>query len=326
MDIRKGNTIALYKRIAQIFKEEESFTLQDLYDSMPDEKQETLRARVYEKLGKVFVRIGRGLYKVIEDVYVTLKGDNSCITIHGDGRDLSMIKSNSIDAQISDHPWLDTKTNVGGNRSMVKGYNCFRYTQEDFNEKARIMKDGGFLVEILPAENANNYKYLYEIKIMAEKAGFEYYSKVPWIKKGFVSNTGRKAKNSEDILFFTKGPARKLRKDVKKMKATGEEAFMRGTNGMLPTAFEVEPVKVNKRVHASEKPVALIEQIIEYVTLENEVILDNTAGSGTAGESALNKNRSAVLIEILKENINKIVKRLRAVPLKEALCEAVLSY
>ena len=29
---------------------------------------------------------------------------------------------------------------------------------------------------------------------------------------------------------------------------------------------------------------------------------------------------------ILKENINKIVKRLRAVPLKEALCEAVLSY
>ena len=102
MDIRKGNTIALYKRIAQIFKEEESFTLQDLYDSMPDEKQETLRARVYEKLGKVFVRIGRGLYKVIEGVYVTLKGDNSCITIHGDGRDLSMIKSNSIDAQIEE--------------------------------------------------------------------------------------------------------------------------------------------------------------------------------------------------------------------------------
>lgn len=324
--MKNGNKEALYKRIAEIFKGEDSFTLKDLYESMPEEKQETLRARVYERLGEVFVRIGKATYKVLENVYVAFKGCNSCITIHGDGRDLSKIKSNSIDAQICDHPWLDLKTNIGGNRSMAKGYDCFRYTQEDFDEKARVLKDGGFLVEILPAENANNYKYLYDIKIMAEKAGFEYYSKVTWIKKGFVSNTGRKAKNSEDILFFTKGPARKLRKDAKKIKATGEEVFMRGTNGMLPTAFEVEPVKVRDRIHTSEKPVELIKQILEYITLENEVVLDNTAGSGSVGESALKTNRSAVLIEILKENVNKIVERLNAIPLKDALCEGLLSY
>jgi len=35
----------------------------------------------------------------------------------------------------------------------------------DFKEKARVLKDGCFLVEVLPAENENNYEYLYQIKV-----------------------------------------------------------------------------------------------------------------------------------------------------------------
>ena len=50
------------------------------------------------------------------------------------------------------------------------------------------------MVEVLPAENENNYEYLYQIKQYAKEAGFVYYSKVSWKKGTFVSNTGRKSK------------------------------------------------------------------------------------------------------------------------------------
>ena len=82
---------------------------------------------------------------------------------------------------------------------------------------------------------------------MAQKAGFEYYAKVPWIKGSFISNTGRKAKNSEELMIFSKGKARALRIDAKKTKNTGSECFMSGTNRMLPTEFNVPPVKSEKR-------------------------------------------------------------------------------
>lgn len=59
-------------------------------------------------------------------------------------------------------------------------------------------------MEVLPAENENNYEYLYQIKNYAKEAGFLYYSKVTWKKGNFVSNTGRKAKNTQDIMFFLK--------------------------------------------------------------------------------------------------------------------------
>lgn len=70
-------------------------------------------------------------------------------------------------------------------------------------------------IEILPAENENNYEYLYQIKQYAKEAGFLYYSKVTWKKGGFVSNTGRKAKNSQDVMVFSKGKARSMRIDKK---------------------------------------------------------------------------------------------------------------
>ncbi|MCD7737906.1 MAG: hypothetical protein LUH58_02545 [Lachnospiraceae bacterium] len=36
--------------------------------------------------------------------------------IEGDGRDLSMIEDGSIDSILTDHPWLDPKSNKGGSR------------------------------------------------------------------------------------------------------------------------------------------------------------------------------------------------------------------
>lgn len=49
--------------------------------------------------------------------------------------------------------------------------------------------------------------------------------------------------------------------------------------------------------HPSAKPVKLIEYLIKTYTQEGELILDNTAGSGTLAIAAINTNRNYICIE-----------------------------
>jgi site-specific DNA-methyltransferase (adenine-specific) len=194
---------------------------------------------------------------------------------------------------------------------------------EDFKEKARVLKDGSFLVECIPNESETNFDYLYAMKKMAEEAGFQYYAKIPWIKGNFVSNTGRCSKNSEDLMIFSKGKPRALRLDAKKTKALGVETFMSGTNKMLPTDFNVQAVSNKDRICQSEKPSELFEQLLEYITLENEIVLDQFAGSGSVGVACIKKKRKCILIEKAKECVDKIVRRIgmeKVVVIDEVAC------
>ena len=65
-------------------------------------------------------------------------------------------------------------------------------------------------------------------------------------------------------------------------------------------------------LHPTQKPVALLEWLIKSYTNENEIVLDNTMGSGSTGVAALNLHRKFIGIEldekyfeIAKERIEK---------------------
>ena len=293
--------MSVVDKLIMAFKSEE-FTLKDAYAACPDYPSDSIRGRIYEGIGTKFERVRRG-------VYVTKEQD--CVLIEGNGRDLSFLQDGSIDCIITDHPWSDPKANKGGNRNF-SDYDCFQYTVEDFKEKARVLKDGSFLVEVIPNENESNLDYLYNLKKMAQEAGFEYYAKVPWVKGTFVGNTGRTQKNREDLMIFSKGKARALKWDKQRgLDENGNPTRrMSGTNGMLPAEFNVQPPSKKEQICQSEKPSALFEQLLQYITLENEVVLDQFAGSGSVGEACIKTNRKCILIEKAKEKVEKIVKRL----------------
>lgn len=297
------------------FQDTEYFTLQDanelvLEHQNRDVNTESIRARIYEGIDKgLFERVGKGLYTV------TRKDEqgreNTCLLINGDGRDLSFLADNSVDAIITDHPYDTKKSLKGGNRDFAD-YELFQYNEQDFKEKQRVLKPGHFLVEFLPEENGDNYEYLYRIKDMARAAGLEYYAKVPWKKGDFVANTGRKSKNTEDVCFFTKGKARELRPDAKKDKAEpGVEHFMSGAAGMLPTVFDFG-IDKKAKIHQAEKPVELLQQILRFVTKEDELVLDQFAGSGSLGEAALKSHRDSILIEKDVDTFNRLRARISA--------------
>ena len=113
-------------------------------------------------------------------------------------------------------------------------------------------------------------------------------------------------------MIFSKGKARNLRLDAKKTKALGRLCYMSGAAGMLPAMFDVEPVPRSQKIHQSELPVELCEKLLEYITLEGEIILDPFAGSGAIGIAAIRKGRKCIMIEKLPENVKKIQARFAA--------------
>ena len=136
------------------------------------------------------------------------------------------------------------------------------------------------------------------------------------------------------MVFFTKGSARCLKLDAKKnlskakslgldvkgldsygvadlLKESGEDIFrMKGTAKMLPVAFNVDKTPKKDVIHQAEKPIELFEQLLEYITLPDELVLDQFAGSCNLGKACLNTGRNGLMMEKDHEIYEKAAKAL----------------
>ena len=63
------------------------------------------------------------------------------------------------------------------------------------------------------------------------------------------------------------------------------------------------------RFHPTQKPIELFEYLIKTYTNENDLVLDNTAGSGTTAIACLNTNRQFIVMEKEEKYYDIIKKR-----------------
>ena len=98
------------------------------------------------------------------------------------------------------------------------------------------------------------------------------------------------------------------------------EIAVTGVKGGKPT-FHAEydngiyryPICHDKwRFHSTQKPIMLLEDIIEKHSNEGDLILDCFAGSGSTAQAAFNKNRDFTGCELSKEYFDKSVQHLKA--------------
>lgn len=205
---------------AVLKKENKALHIKDISEFFPGIPESTVRWRLNENVGSLFERLWEGFYILRWEKWTVW-------LIEWDARNLKgIVSDSSVDLLIADHPWEDKKAHTGWTKQFADDYDCFKYDvvrdidknsdtfwqvigSSDFKEKARVMKEGAFLIEILPEKNATNRKYLRDIEDAAEAEGLEYFCEVPitW----WNSNIGRKEKNISSVYFFTKGKARKLK-------------------------------------------------------------------------------------------------------------------
>lgn len=64
-------------------------------------------------------------------------------------------------------------------------------------------------------------------------------------------------------------------------------------------------------IHPTQKPIALLENLIKTYTQENNIVLDNCMGSGSTGIACQNTNRKFIGIEKEENYFNIAVERLK---------------
>lgn len=140
-----------------------------------------------------------------------------------------------------------------------------------------------------------NPRNLAELQTKAEEVGFKFQQILIWEKNNSTPN--KYYLNSyEMILMLRKGKA----KNINHM----------GTKNVL----QIKNIIGNKK-HPTEKPVELMEILIDNSTVENDIVLDPFMGSGSTGVACKNLNRDFIGIEIdekyfkiAEERINEVDK------------------
>lgn len=74
--------------------------------------------------------------------------------------------------------------------------------------------------------------------------------------------------------------------------------------------IHVEQVHSSKHIHPTEKPVPLLEKLIEMSTAPGELVVDPFAGSGSTVLAARNLGRRGIGIEINQRYVARVRRRL----------------
>jgi site-specific DNA-methyltransferase (adenine-specific) len=173
---------------------------------------------------------------------------------------------------------------------------------------------------------------IFNVGFGMQKLGFKLLNTVTWYKPNASPNLScRYFTHSTELLIWaspkqtktlqhTFNYARmkaenggKQMRDVWNLPRTGEEELTADGTGRMWT--QIAPRREEKAFgsHPTQKPVALLERIIEASTPEDAVVLDPFNGSGTTGVAALKLGRRYVGMDLDEKYLELTKKRLEAV-------------
>jgi site-specific DNA-methyltransferase (adenine-specific) len=251
--------------------------VQDLYAAMPDEHEHSIRARIYERLGREFHRVGRGLYVARDE-----SSDVTCVVACDDAwRALRDIPSRFVDAVVTDppYPWIDKHIGKGTTRPRMRWTFEKKEVDKDLGlEIWRVLKKGAHCFVFVPAETPTTRPHVERLIRLLESCGLRFNKRWIWDKvhpgMGY-SGRGR----YEGILFMSKGEKRQP------------------CDLSIPDVLSCPLIPASRRRHPTEKPVEVLKKIIRFATKAGELVLDPFAGSCSTGRAALALGRNSILIE-----------------------------
>lgn len=250
--------------------------IRELYAEMPEALKYSIRARVYENLGRLFKRVGRG-------IYVAVQGEASCVVVEGDAwKEVQKIPSGIVDALVTDPPydWLDPVNKIHTTTRLRMRWDFERREiDKDLGlELHRVLRKGAHAFFFAPAESATTRPKIDRFIRLLESCGFVFNKKWIWDKQILGMGYNGRARH-ELILFLSKGRRRKP------------------CDLSVPDVLSCRPIDSRLRKHPCEKPRSLVESIVKFATKAGELVLDCFAGSCSTGLAALGLGRDSILIE-----------------------------
>ena len=185
-----------------------------------------------------------------------------------------------------------------------------------FNTARDLIKEDGNIIVFCSRQYARKISNIFDYEMMwVEKR------QIIWARKRGFNNTRGHALASgyEPILYWCNG----VKGTFNNIKIKPETKRPEYTTGMLKDGVSLSDVWTDipalphnskeKVAHPTQKPIKLMERIIEVFTNEGDTVLDFCMGSGSTGVACNNTNRNFIGIELNKEyfdiannRINKI--------------------
>lgn len=217
---------------------------------------------------------------------------------------LKTIKDKSVSLVLIDPPYeVSRDTNFQSGEPKGKDTDRFRLSMDFGNwdngftglsevikECYRVLKSGGTIICFYDLWKITTLKGYFE------QAKFKQIRFIEWIKTNPVPLNSKTnyLTNSREIAVV----------GVKGSKPTFHSEY---DNGIYN-----HPICHEKgRFHPTQKPVALLEELIEKHSNKGDLVLDCFAGSASTAVAAYNKNRDFVGCELSEEYYGKAVDRLR---------------
>ena len=219
---------------------------------------------------------------------------------NGDSIDyIKGLKDNSVDAVITDPPYNISKDN--NFKSMGRSGIDFGEWDKGFNLNNWIellapkVKKGGNVVIF------NDWRNLGEIAATLESLGFEVKDMIRWEKSNpMPRNRDRRFIVDYEVAIWA-------------VKKGGKWTFNRLNETydrpLINSALTPKSEKEGSG-HPTQKPVGVMEWLIEHLTNEEDIVFDPFMGSGSTGVACLNLNRSFIGSELDEEYFNMSKKRI----------------
>ena len=217
---------------------------------------------------------------------------------------LEKIASNSIDLVLIDPPYeVSRETNFLGGEKTGKDTDRFRVSMdfgdwdnnftgldEVIKECFRVLKKGGTLICFYDLWK------LTTLKTYFEQAKFKQIRYIEWIKTNPVPLNSK-------VNYLT---------NAREIAITGVKASKPTFNSQYDKGIYEYPICHDRgRFHPTQKPLALIEDLIRKHSNEKDRVLDCFSGSGTTAVACYNTNRNFIGCELSEEYFNKAKDRLK---------------
>lgn len=209
---------------------------------------------------------------------------------------LKNIPNESIDLIVTDPPYPTTSRGNAGNsggmlqKDINKKGKVFTYNNIDCSEYApefyRLLKDGSHCYVM------TNHINLIDMLNTFTDVGFHFIKSLIWNKGNKIMGQYYMSQY-EYILFFRKGKGKKINNC--------------GTSDILSISNKKTKDKDGKNIHDTEKPIELMEVLVNNSSQENELVLDPFMGVGSTGIACIKNKRNFIGIEI-DENYFNIAK------------------
>ena len=138
-----------------------------------------------------------------------------------------------------------------------------------------------------------------------------FYNKLPkynkQLKKSKKQNRRNRTKN------YLKAKENTIYGNLKKYIPNNKKDLFRNPSNIIEISNQSKEIHRTKRLHPTQKPIALLEYLIKTYTNENDTVLDFTMGSGSTGVACKNLSREFIGIELDKKYFNIAKNRINSI-------------